>query len=430
MKRFLSILILLSVVVFSVNAQDTGEARSGSFYSGFGAGVPQDIGNSTAGGMGLLGVSYVEPYVAGVGNPAHWGSTVLAMGTGGATLQRFNASDNQGSVQNTLFNASYFQFQFPIYREKLGLSASLRPYTQSNFSRITEDQLTIGSGENAETLRYENRNTGDGGFNIFELGAGWRINSNISVGYAAKLVFASMDDEYNIGFDDGNYRPISYTLRTSGVGLGNRFGLQLEFNDLSIGTAVSLPVTVAGEREERSQNEVGNRLRTVVVDEGPNLGKGDIELPMSLQGGVTYAFGNELSLSAEGQYEKWSDYQTDFDVNSSEQLTDRYKVGMGMRYRPYTNSDNDGFLSQFKYTLGASYDAGHVELNDTNIETLMFSFGLGIFSPRANSNSSIDIGVQYGFRGTEAQNLVKENIWGLKLSLNLAELMFNRPKLR
>lgn len=58
----------------------------------------------------------------------------------------------------------------------------------------------------------------------------------------------------------------------------------------------------------------------------------------------------------------------------------------------------------------------------------MFSFGLGILSPK--SNSSVDISFEYGIRGTKAQDLVKEDIWGLRLSLNLAEIMFFRPKLK
>lgn len=430
LKRILFILFLFCSLSASAYGQGLeGEARTGSFYSGFGAGFPQDIGNSTAEGMGLLGVSYVEPYVAGVGNPAHWGSTVLGMATGGLSLQQFKASDSQGSSQSARFNANNFQIQLPIYRDKLGISASLRPYSHSAFSRVKEDELVLGTGDDAETLAYQVRNNGDGGFNNFEVGAGWKINSNISVGYAASVIFASIDDEYNVAFDNSNYRPANYTLRTSGAGIGHRFGLQFELADFSVGAAGSLPVTVSGEREERSQNELGGGLETVIVDEGQGLGKGDIDLPMSLQGGMTYAFSNELSVSAEGLYEEWSQYRSDFEQNA-DQLLDRYKMGMGMRYRPYTNDDNTGFFSQFKYTLGTSYDTGHIELNDRNIETLMFSFGLGIFSPRGNSNSSVDIGFQYGFRGTEAQNLVKENIWGLKLSFNLAELMFNRPKLR
>jgi len=98
-----------------------------------------------------------------------------------------------------------------------------------------------------------------------------------------------------------------------------------------------------------------------------------------------------------------------------------------MKFYPFA-SGSDKFLSQFKYSVGATYDTGHLEVNGEDINTLMFSAGLGLLSP--NSNSSIDISLEYGFRGTNSQNLVKEDIWGVNVSLNLAELFFFRPKLQ
>lgn len=420
----------------TTHAQSTSsQARSGSFYTNFGVGFPQDIGHSTADGMGILGVSYVESYVPGVGNPAHWGSTILGMATGGINLQNFSASDNISSSRNTLLNTDYFQIQLPIYQNKLGISASLRPYTRSAYNRVENGMLPIGSGVTSDTLQYQIQNNGDGGINVLELGAGWRINSTISVGYAASLFLTSIDNEFEILFENPGYQTVNFNNKTSGFGFGNRFGVQLDFprlfneNDrLSAGAAINLPVTISAEREQRSQAQTGNSLQTIVIDDEGNLGDGDIQLPFSLQGGVTYNIIDVVSVSAEGQYEQWSDFSSDFDDNAN-LLTDRYKTGIGIRYRPFVRN-YDTFLSQFKYTAGISYDTGHLELNNRKIETMMFSFGLGIFSPGANSNSSVDISVQYGIRGTEAQNLVKENIWGLKLSLNLAELMFNRPKLR
>jgi hypothetical protein len=82
--------------------------------------------------------------------------------------------------------------------------------------------------------------------------------------------------------------------------------------------------------------------------------------------------------------------------------------------------------------LGASYDSGNLKIKGENIKTLLFSAGLGLFSPTKVSgfHSSIDISFYYGIRGTKSHNLVKENIFGIKLSLNLAELFFFRPKLQ
>jgi hypothetical protein len=102
-------------------------------------------------------------------------------------------------------------------------------------------------------------------------------------------------------------------------------------------------------------------------------------------------------------------------------------MGLGVQYFPYVTGSNK-FLSSFKYRAGASYDTGHLDIDGQRINTLKFAFGIGIRSPR--SNSSIDLSFEYGIRGTETSSLAQENIWGVRLTLNLAELMFFRPKLQ
>ncbi len=107
-------------------------------------------------------------------------------------------------------------------------------------------------------------------------------------------------------------------------------------------------------------------------------------------------------------------------------MSDRYRLGLGTQYHPY-QLGSEKFLSKFKYSAGVTYDTGHLTIDNQNIETLWFSAGLGILSPR--SRSSVDVSFRYGLRGTTSANLVQERIWAINLSVNLAELMFFRPKL-
>ncbi|MDX1671869.1 MAG: hypothetical protein R3211_05970 [Balneolaceae bacterium] len=394
-----------------------------------------DLGSSSADGLGLTGVSFNESFVPGLANPAQWGQSVLAQGTAGATLQSFDARDNFGSSQNTVFTVNNFQLLLPLKKSKFGISVSLAPLTRSNFRVVQTTDFIQGSGAQADTVSFRSENRGDGGVNNLELGFGWRINSNISIGYAASLVFASVDNKVTTFFAQQGFQPVQFTLETSGLGFGNRFGTFFTFpglfkeNDmLSLGATLRLPVIFDAKRTQESDKQLGpTSVETVIIEDGPGLGSGDIELPMSLNAGATYHFSNKVSLSAEGLYEPWSDYASELDPQQQALMSDRYKMGVGVRFFPYI-MNSDKFLSKFKYRFGVSYDSGHLELQNRNIETLMLNFGLGILSP--NSRSSVDINVQYGFRGTTADNLVKENIWGVRLSLNLAELMFFRPKLQ
>ncbi len=432
MQKYIFLLFVLFLVNTNLYAQTDDLVDEGSVYSKFGLGMPVDFGSPSATGMGLWGVSFSEPYMPGVANPAQWGNTVYAVATGGVELTTYYASDQFGSAQHSNLSVNHFQLLLPIYKDKLGLSASFTPYTNTSYQIFDRGTRIISNGISQDTLDFITQNFGDGGVNRLELGLGWNINSTLYVGYAASLVFASIDNSYTTVFDSNEYRPVNFTRQTSGTGFGNRAGVYLTLpsifkpdDRLSLGASINFPVTIDAERVQQS----------IVVaqdsDSGPEtedeLVNGSIQLPMGILAGVTYQPIPKLSFTAEGQYQEWSDYRNTLKPGDENFLTDRYKIGAGIRYFPFLTG-SDKFLSTFKYRFGVFYDTGHLKINDTNIETLLFSVGLGYISPL--TNSSIDLSLQYGMRGTKTQNLVKENIWRVKLSLNLAELFFFRPKIQ
>lgn len=436
MQKRLLITLFLCFSSFAAFAQtDDSLVDEGSAYSQFGIGFPVDYGSSAADGIGIFGVSYLEPAVASMANPAHWGSTVYGMATGGVGISNFSSEDNFGTAQNSLIYVNQFQLQLPIYKNKLGVSASFTPYTQAGFQVTESSTQIVGSGASQDTLLIDSQNTGSGGVNRIEVGFGWKINSNISVGYAPSLVYASIDNEFQTTIadsanDDGTfYRPIRFTEQSSGTGFGNRFGVFVtlpsvakEDDQLNFGATLNLPVKLTGERVQ-----VNNSASVGSGADDITLAEGSIQLPLGLTTGITYKTSDKLALTTEALYQKWSNYGNDLKNENEQVFTDRFRIGAGISYFPFVTGSTK-FLSQFKYRFGASYDSGHLELNGENIDTIMLSAGLGLLSP--NSNSSIDLSFEYGFRGTKSQDLVKENIWGFKLSLNLAEIFFFRPKLQ
>lgn len=433
MKKFVFVALIFCFSNTAVIAQSQDEqANSGSVYSKIGIGYPVGLSNVSSQSMGLTGVSYNETYVAGLTNPAHWGHTVYGLGAGSVGLKSYNASEGSANARNVDFGINQFQLQLPVIRGKFGVSASFSPVTQSRFRNYQENVIDVGSGGAEDTLRYGIENHGSGGANRAEVGFGWRITPHISVGYAASAVFISLDDAYTGAFADSDYQSVGYTLETSGTGFGNRFGTYIRIpellgseDQLGIGASVSLPVSIDAEREQTS--DLGTS--SLSTKEGENLGSGTITLPMTINAGLSYQPNRLTMFATEGTYEEWSGFENDFKSSESNLFTDRYKVGLGFRYFPYITGSNK-FLSQFKYRLGASYDTGHLEMQGEKVNTLKFSLGLGILSPGSNSNSSIDLNFEYGIRGTNSADLVKEQIWGLRLSLNLAEIMFFRPRLQ
>lgn len=438
-KRILITLFLCLSSLVTLAQTDNSQVDEGSAYSQFGVGFPVDLSSSSADGMGLWGVSYIEPYVPGIANPAQWGSTVYGMATGGVGITNFNAEDNFGSARNSLLSVNQFQLQLPLYKNKLGVSVSFSPYSSTAFQVLDSGSRIIGSGATRDTLNFQTQNTGSGGVNRLELGFGWKINNTLSIGYAGSLVFASIDNEFQTIIDNDDdptnadpFLPVSFTQQTSATGFGNRVGVYFSLpsvateNDrLSIGATINFPVDLSGERAQ--ENIFESRDDDSETETDKTLAEGSIQLPLDITTGISYQPYNKMSFTTEALYQKWSNYENELSPAVNGVFADRFKIGAGFRYFPFVTG-SDKFLSQFKYRLGASYDTGHLEISGENINTIMLSAGLGLLSP--NSNSSIDLSLEYGFRGTKSQDLVKENIWGVKLSLNLAELFFFRPKLQ
>ncbi len=427
-------LLLLPLTGFSQVIEDN-LSRSGSIYSGFGVGMPVDINSSYTNGMGLSGVSTYSQYAPSISNPAQWGRSGFSQGQLTLGLTNFNTSDSFSSAQNSRFSFESFQFVFPLLRNKLGASISFTPITRADFARV--NQGTIENPDFGSPIDFATTLIGSGGINRFEIGLGYQLSDNISVGYAASAYMSSITEEITTSFSDFSFlrsgQPITIDKEIKGTSFGNRFGIftmaekLLNDNDrMSLSATVNLPVNISSDRSFETFRIVEGINELVELTESSAITDGTLKLPLEFNSGVTYYLNPYHSFSAEYLYQKWTDSEFSYDLTEQGFYKDRSKVGVGYQYQPFMDQQSSGFFSNFRYSIGASYDDGHLTVAGQNIETAMLHAGLTI--PSARNRSSIDISFNYGIRGTESNSLVKENIWGFKLSLNLAEFMFLKQR--
>lgn len=427
---FTSIFVLLFILSSNTFAQsdESSISKSGSFYSLFGIGFPVETNTSRELSMGISGISLDNSQSNGLHNPALWGTNAFSTASTGFSFSKILSKDNTAESKNTALQAGYLQVTFPIYREKLGISASMYPVTRSNYRFFSTSSLL---NEQNETVDYASDAYGTGGINKFEVGFGWSINKYISIGYAPSLVFLSQNNSRELFFDDGSFTTNVIDSRITGSEFSHKFGLLASLptifsskDRLSFGATAILPVEIDTDESILSTRQVNNLVREVTLDDNIS---GGAKLPLELNSGFTYYPSNFFNVSLEGKFQQWGD--TDSNLNTSNEtfeLSDRYKLGLGTEYHAYRNN-SDSFFSNFRYNAGVAYDSGHLKTDQENINTLWFSAGLGIISPF--SNSTIDLSARYGLRGTTANDLIQERIWSFNISVNLTELMFFRPKL-
>jgi hypothetical protein len=431
--RIIAALLLSLTMVGKVNSQDTDLAKSGSFYSGIGFGIPADPKSPFSEGMGLTGVSTYTNLSPSISNPAHWGIVGFTQGSVSVGVNNFNASDNFSSAKGTLIAIQNFQAVIPVLRNRLGVSVAFTPVTRSDFQLFNEGSFDPVDGLNLDPVNFVSSTLSTGGVNRFEAGAGYRLASNLSVGYAISVNLLSQQQEITTGFSNASYRGTVTNRDIEGTGIGHRFGIffnkgsVFRNNDqVSIGATVSLPVSIDGERSINTFRIVENRRALIELNENSPDREGRIQLPLEFNVGLTYNLSRFVNVGTEVQFQDWGKAEFSFNPTQEAYFKERVRAGLGVQYHPYRADQAAGFLSNFKYGVGATYDTGHLSINGQDIETLFLNAGIGLISNRAAS--SIDLNFHYGIRGTQSSDLVKENIWGFTLSLNLAEFMFVRPQ--
>lgn len=432
---YLSFVVIFLLAFFlpnTVEAQADSQVSGGSFYSGIGFGAPVDQFSPYSMGMGLTGVSNYTGFSPSISNPSHWGLIRFSQGNLAASVNQFEARDQSDIAQNASFAIESFQLAFPIFRDRLGMSVSFTPTVRNEFRQVSFGEFNPLPGF-SDNIEYEVSTIGSGGINRFEAGFGFRVTDFLSVGYAISSNQLTINHEMFPAFSNIEFRSNQFNRKLDGNAFGHRFGvyafrsgLLRSEDQLAFGATLSLPLSISAEESITSFRQINNQRVRIELNENSPQRFGSVKLPLEINTGLTYNLNRFTNVVAELLIQRWDEAEYSFNQNQEQYFKDRVRAGLGFQYHPYRSDQPGGFLSNIKYSIGTTYDSGHLSIHGQDIETIFLNAGIGLMSQR--TPSSIDLSFHYGFRGTDSSNLVKENIWGFKLSLNMAELMFLRQR--
>lgn len=421
--RILITLTILLSFLAAGNSYAQSLWNGGSAFSSVSYGMPNDFRAEFANAMGVYGVALHDIRHSNTANPALWGHATFANFSGGFFVNSFEINEGGDTNWNNILAPTQFQAVLPIVRDKFGVSASLIPLTRAGYSLNGAPQFLDNGTE------YSISQQGSGTLSALELGFGWRITNVISVGYAPSFVFGSYNVISDVSFNSTDYLSDSFRTNTSHTGFRNRAGVFLNVpgfhgsgSRLGLGATMTLPVTLQVERERKTT--VGTREITISPRENFDL---EGKLPAEVAVGFSYQFDNIWAVSSDVLYQNWSD-AVSVDPHSLYDVSDRIRVGAGVRINASRALGEPQFRNRFNYRFGASYDSGYLVKDDTNIATFLVSAGLGI--PSRRSGSSVNINVEAGTRGGSDSSIITERIYGVSLTFSLSELMFYRPRLQ
>ncbi|MES2575077.1 MAG: hypothetical protein V4572_09045 [Bacteroidota bacterium] len=414
-KIIISACLLLSLVSFS-------QEGTSSPYSFYGIGDMKFNGTIESRSMGGLSIAQDTTHV-NLQNPAglanlRW--TAFTIG-GGVNYTKQKSEAASGKAQKSTLD--YLALGIPLSK-KFGAAFGLIPYSSVGY-RITN--------ENPDPTQISERFNGWGGLNRVFLGVGYKIMPNLNIGVNAYYNFGKIqsnsleyipDPEVSIGTRElnvANLMGINYNI---GMMYKTKINEKLTF----LSSLYYTPKSNLKSENTRNIATVTYNANFDVQVEDPQddeVFETDLELPQkwSLGAGIgdskKWLFGAEVSFQDIGKL--GNNYNTIDNVTYEKYQ----KYSIGGYYTPNSNP----FSSYFKritYRGGFKFEKTGLVVNSTSINDTAVSFGMGF--PIIGSLSNVNLGVEYGKKGTTSNDLVQENYFNINLSFSLNDKWFVRSK--
>lgn len=296
-------------------------------------------------------------------------------GVGSATAV-FTGVQTFRSVENPAGSESLRESRFPlllfagpIQRFPMAFGLSYSSYTGRDFTLATVDTLELRGApvEVFDTLSSR------GGINDLRLAASYRLAPGWSVGGGFHVLTGSNRAEFQRGFGDPAYLPVSEEAELSFAGIGWSLGTIRQFGPrLGVAAVVRADRYVGVDRDS-------TRVAT-------------IDLPYTLGLGVRYQLTSRLQLGTQGIFRSWSGANSDLQLEGAPGAENTVEVSFGGQY---VGDPRRPFRRPIRF--GARYARLPFPLS-SGLQPDEFGVSLGSGTRFAQERAGIDLAVEHVWR--------------------------------
>lgn len=394
-------------------------------YSGFGVGVVNRSSNGILNGMGGVSYAMQNPYYINFRNPASYANFDSLSFVADVSASIYNSTLNtyESTQKNTYARPDYIAIGLPVTRH-WRTSVGVVP-----FSTIGYHVVTTAQKEPMGNISYEY--SSKGGLNQLYWGNAFRICKGLSLGLNASYMFGSIYNSSNVEFEEDNFynTHISDAYNVDGIYLTG--GIQYFFNikqnhRIGLGAVYSNTAYIWAKEKilvnyyKNSYNDY-NTYDTAYYD-GNN--KGNLHIPQSVGGGISYSYKDKITLAADVTWQNWTTFQF---MGQGDSLQNSLSASLGAQYIPDPLSPK--FLKHMAFRVGAKFSTGEFLLHNKPISEFGVTLGLGIPLTTFNTRSYINVAFEYGTMGTMVNDLIKQNYFRFTLNFTLQEKWYQRMKL-
>jgi hypothetical protein len=410
------ILIFFAALLVFYSAQPL-VASDGSPYSRYGVGEPASFMSTRSEGMGGTGLALLTDGYINLSNPAalaHIGRTRMAIDF------QYNGYAMNDGTQNTFLSSGNFEnftVAFPVYHpSNITFSIGLSPFSKIAYS--IADQKTNGS------YSYLEGYDGSGGLTDAQFSFSVSPVNNLFLGAGTHYIFGTLRSRHTLAFTSNSYYSTETDSATNADGFAFTFGGIYTGIDKAFGFSEKKNLNL-GFTFFTGGSLTANDLTTenyITQKDTSAKARGTINIPFGIGFGAAYLLNERIILTGDVQYNDWSNY-TEFGIHPA-QLKNSTHLGIGAEFmRPHNTTSP--YFDDITYRVGAYMNATQLQINGTAINEYFVTAGM---SYPISFAAKLDVGLEYGIRGTTSNGLLRENIIRMTFSLSASELMFIPPE--
>lgn len=419
-KQATAFFILIICLLGTSNAQN----RISSPYSRFGFGDLMLNQHSSMMPMGGIYNAYSSNLHINPFNPASYigldsMSFVFETGVSGISSTLKTQSLSQDADYLSLSN---LLFGFQIKNWWKG-SFGLIPYSSVGYQIIDKQTEPFIGNVN---YQYE----GKGGLNQLYIGNAFKIGKKLAVGFNTNLLFGSIERYKSVYFPDTSTlfntrvtNTITVKSLTFNVGMQYKTPINNDYT-LTFGATGQLPMSLNAHRDQLAYSfyeSTSGLVYPIDTIESIQNEKGTIKLPAGFGVGFVIERNQHWLIGADFNYKSWSDYES-FGIKDS--LKDSWNIAVGGEIKPNPFSKN--YFGRVTYRAGFRYNTTYLQIKNNQLNEFGISFGLGL--PLRKSKSTVNLGVEFGKRGTTDNNLIEENFIRFTIGFSAYDIWFVKRK--
>ena len=409
MIRKISVLFLMLV-----SLQMIGQTTSSSPYSFYGLGVPDFKGTIENRLMGGIEV-FSDSIHTNIQNPAGLAELKLINYSLGAGYISYDQKTTTTSQKSTLTAVDYLALGIPM--GKLVVSFGIMPKSAVGY------RLETNSGESIL------RNTGEGGTNSVFASAGYNLFEGFNIGVEANYNFGSIENN-TLLYQEGTEFATREINESTLSGFAFKFGATYKrkiSNELELHSSFSITPqsNLNSENERRIASVLAFQSGQVSVVEEIDVNVPNTEFTLPTKWTLGAGIGKAHSWFAGFEYssqQKSTNMRRIFDLDNVEYTSSSsYKIG-GLFVPNYRSISS--YFNRVTYRAGFRYEELGLKINGEDISEFGISFGATL--PMGRLFSKMNIGAEYGQRGTTSAGLVQEDFISIFVGLSLNDRWFQK----